>query len=151
MLEICLSSLWWSINICSSIESKTEVLKTIEGNTVLESVYLAKGKPYESDYERDTQQEREQRDIWNHGGDRDRDEADTYRDRDRYDEDDYRREVETDRIDREPDGESHRGDEADNYRREAETDRIDRDRRRYDEDDYRREVETDRIDREPNL
>ena len=142
MLEICLSSLWWSINICSSIESKTEVLKTIEGNTVLESVYLAKGKPYESDYERDTQRERKQRDIWNHGGDRDRR---------RYDEDDYRREAETERIYREPDGSSDRDDDGDYYRREVETDRIYRDRRRYDEDDYRREVETERIYREPNL
>ena len=149
MLEICLSSLFWSVNICSSIESEKEVLKAIEGNTALGSVYLAQGRPYESDYERDAERERKQRDIWNHGGDRES-EADTYRDRNRYDADDYRREAETE-IYREPDGHNRGDDERDYYQRGTETYRIYRDRSRQDEDNYRREVETDRIYREPNL
>ena len=145
MLEtICISSLIWSINICSGIESETEVLKAIEVNNasnivsdkVSNKVYLAQGRPYESDYERDAEREREQRDIWNHGEDSqsDREEdPDEYRHRDRYDEDDYRREVENDRIYRDPDGRS---------------DREDYDLNRDDREDYRREVENDRIYRQ---
>lgn len=110
MLEtICISSLLWSINICSGIESEKEVLKAIEvknvSNIVLnklsEKIYLAQGRPYESDYERDTQREREQRDIWNHGEDSENDreeDPDEYRHRDRNDREDYRREVENDWI-----------------------------------------------------
>lgn len=158
MLEtICISSLLWSINICSGIESEKEVLKAIEvknvSNIVSDKIYLAQGRPYESDYERDTQREREQRDIWNHGesqSDREED-PDEYRHRDRNDREDYRREVENERIYRDPDGRSDRDDDdndGDDYRREAETERIYRDLDRDDREDYRREVENDWIYRQ---
>ena len=141
MLEICIASAVWSMNICSSIEFK---LLVIDRKLTSDIVYLAQGRPYESDYERDTQRERERRDIWNHGGDSESErEADKYRDR--YDSEDYRREVKTDRIYRDPHRRSDR-DDVDDYRREAE--RIDRDLDR-DSEDYRREVETDRIYRDP--
>ena len=143
MLEICIASAVWSMNICSSIEFKQVLV--IDRKLASDIVYLAQGRPYESDYERDTQRERERRDIWNHGGDSESErEADKYRYRDRYNSEDYRREVETDRIYRDPHRRSER-DDVDDYRREAE--RIDHDR--YESEDYRREVETDRIYRDP--
>ena len=151
MLEICVGSLIWSINVCSSLESELKVFKAVEGNIASDKVHLAQGRPYESDYEREAEQERERRDIWNHGGS-DRDAEN--RDRRHDDGDDYRREVERGRIYREPDGQSNREaenrdrrhDDGDDYRREVETDRN---RDRYNREDRRREVD-DRIYRQPD-
>ena len=143
MLEIFIGSSLWSLNIGSDLKSEPAVLMVIEQSAGLDRVNIANGRPYESNYERDAERERKERDIWNHGGsDRERERD---RDRSRYDTDDYRREVETERIYREPDGRESREDNS--YRRERERDR---DRSRYDTDDYRRESETERIYRRPN-
>ncbi len=139
MLEICVGCLVWSINLGSELKLP-QILSVSEETTALERVYLAQGRPYESDYSREAQRERERRDIWNHGGDSDREEAEMYRER--YDADNYR-------IFREPNREGNR-DDADDYRREVETDRIYRNSERRDRDRYHRNTESDRIFREPD-
>jgi hypothetical protein len=144
MLEIvCLSSLSLLIATCTDTELNPAISNPIELNIVLNRVYLAQGKPYESDYSREAEIERERRDIWNHGNsDSERDRI--YREPERRDGEECIEEA-RDRIYREPDEYDRREciDEEDRIYREPE--------RRDGEEDYTREdIDIDRIYRDPN-
>ena len=116
MLEICLSSLIWSLNLNSCNALK------IYNSTVSTPMKLSQARPYESDYSREAEQERQRRDVWQHGDESSDPET---KDPDYYrihrGNDDYHREVEYERdgLEREPDNEPHSEDEADYYRRDT--------------------------------
>lgn len=132
MLEIiCAGSLAWSINVCQGRESfdfaspeKVKISNVIQQD-ITSNRRIAKGKPYESEYRRDADRDRD-RELNEIRQDRDRDriyrDADCYRRESEYDDEDR------DRIYR----------DADCYRQEDEYDDDDQDRIYRDAEQRRR-------------
>ncbi len=142
MLEIiCAGSLAWSVNVCQGREFFDFALNEVKVSNVsiqditLNREQLAKGKPYESEYRREADRDREQNEIINQDRDRDR----IYRDADCYRRDSEYGEGDRDRIYR----------DADCYRRNGEYDEEERDRIYRNPDQYNRR-EGEYIDPEPS-
>ncbi len=130
MLEIiCAGSLAWSINVCQGRESfdfasleKVKISTVIQQDITPNRERLAKGKPYESEYRRDADRDRELNEIRNQDRDRIYRDADCYSREGEYDDEDR------DRVYR----------DADCYRQEGEYDNEDRDRIYRDAEQRRR-------------